>query len=691
MAANQFELAEAFTTLSVDDARMKMQLKNAKTQVIDLDATMQAASRTAAIFLTGGVAAIGVMVKEAADLEEQMSMFNVVFKENAEAVSEWADEFGDATGRSANKLKGFAATFQDTFVPLGFARDQAAGLSEDMTELAVDLASFKNIRTDEAVRALTGALIGNHENARQFGVIINESTLKAELMAMGMDDLTGKALEMAKVQARMNIIMRDTTDAQGDAARTSDSAANQMRSLADQFADARAEMGKQFLPVAMEIVQWATELLKKFNSLTAEQKKQIADWIKFALKLAAVVVVFNKMRKAVIAGRSAMLLLNAAMKANPAIAVTAGVVALTTAVWKYVSSQNAAEEATKKANEEQKKAKELADERAAAEKRHAEQLKKTADAQAAAVSKTAEANKLLEEAAKFDEDKKKKDKSPEELNQIKRLEGIKKAQEAIIETEKAIEKLREQQKNTGAGNVLESQTDIARAAAREQAAKINARKQALPDQIKLAEEEVAKAKARLATAPGAVALGSFSPEGAQRTADIISGSDLKSAKASLAKLKAEEEGLKHEEEKLKISKQELDNAKAALKNNREAIKGREEDLKKLKAGLAEAQKAAAEEAQRAAAEAKAKADSEINKQLQQERDAQIEPFIEAIKQAGQVQTVGITGLQGQLQSQADQQAKKAEDQRQKQIRLLAQIDEGVKGLSEAELPGFFAP
>ena len=74
-----------------------------------------------------------------------------------------------------------ASTVQDTFVPLGFARNEASDLSVQLTKLAVDVASFNNASDTETMRAFQSAIVGNHETVRRFGIVITEATLQQEL------------------------------------------------------------------------------------------------------------------------------------------------------------------------------------------------------------------------------------------------------------------------------------------------------------------------------------------------------------------------------------------------------------------------------------------------------------------------------------------------------------------------------
>lgn len=228
--------------------------------------------KVAAMGAGAGFAALGAglvkAVQSGSDVEEMMGKFNVVFASTSATVTEQLDGFAKAVGRNKFELREMAATFGDTLKPMGFAEDAAAGLAVDLSKLATDLGSFNNMPMDEALRRLQGTLIGSHENALAFGVVINENTLKAEMAANGWDELTGVQLEQAKVQARINLLMKGTTDAQGDAARTSGGWANQMRRLQSILQETVAEIGSKLLPVL-------TPLLNNLGTLAETYGPQV--------------------------------------------------------------------------------------------------------------------------------------------------------------------------------------------------------------------------------------------------------------------------------------------------------------------------------------------------------------------------------------------------------------------------------
>ena len=191
----------------------------------------------------------------AGDVAEMQSKSAVVLGQFRDQVVADLTEFGSAVGRSSFELEGMASSIQDTFVPMGFARGEAAQLSVELTKLAVDVASFNNASDTETMEAFQSALVGNHETVRRFGVVITEATLKQELLRMGIKRTGDEVTNAEKVQARLNLITEATSDAQGDVARTADSYANQTKALGAEVSQLALDIGRELLPLATDLVE----------------------------------------------------------------------------------------------------------------------------------------------------------------------------------------------------------------------------------------------------------------------------------------------------------------------------------------------------------------------------------------------------------------------------------------------------
>lgn len=215
----------------------------------------------------------GRAIKAASDLNETLAKTSVVFGENADEVKAWAKTSSQSFGLSENAAASAAATYGNLFVSLGIASDESTEMSKRLVELAGDLASFNNVDPTEALDALRSGLVGETEPLKRFGVNMNEATLKAQAMKMGLIDTTKQALDPAtKAAAAYALILEQTKTAQGDFARTSDGLANQMRILNAEWENAQAGLGQALLPVATEAVGVLVAMLEAFNKLPAPVK-----------------------------------------------------------------------------------------------------------------------------------------------------------------------------------------------------------------------------------------------------------------------------------------------------------------------------------------------------------------------------------------------------------------------------------
>jgi hypothetical protein len=246
-------------------------------------------------FMTASVtvpvlAAGAAMIKAASDAEEIGDKFDIVFKDQTEVVRAWAAETSLAVGRSRFDFEKWLAQLQDTFVPLGFARDRAAELSKEVSLLTVDLASMNDMADDEVLNLLTSALVGNHEAVRRFGVTITQATLEQELMRMGIKKSIKDVDSQTKAQARLNLIMAQTEDAQGNAIKTAASFANQSKKLKGEIRDVAVTFGRDLLPVAKDAVSVLSQMARTFSQLDDEQRQNIIRLAAFGAAIGPVLL-----------------------------------------------------------------------------------------------------------------------------------------------------------------------------------------------------------------------------------------------------------------------------------------------------------------------------------------------------------------------------------------------------------------
>ena len=220
------------------------------------------AALPAAAALAGLAAAAGPAIMAASDLEENLSKVNVVFGEGAASIEKFSKTAATSLGQSQNAVLQAAGTFGTFGKAAGLSGQDLATFSNDFTALASDLASFNNTTPEQAINAIGSALRGEAEPLRQFGVLLSDAALRDEALAMGLEVSTGALSAQTKILAAQSLIYKQTSDAQGDFARTSDGLANSSRVLKAQMADLQVSIGKALLPA----VQAVLPLVKDFAS-----------------------------------------------------------------------------------------------------------------------------------------------------------------------------------------------------------------------------------------------------------------------------------------------------------------------------------------------------------------------------------------------------------------------------------------
>ena len=188
-------------------------------------------------------------IDAAANAEETNSKFETVFKGAADATNTWAENFAAAAHRSKNEVKGFLADSGAIFTGIGMGAEDASVMSEMMTSLSYDLASFNNLADEDAFNKLRSGLMGETEGLKSMGIVLNDTAIKQSMLQMGITDEFNTLDEATKVQVRWNAILAQTGDAQQDVTRTAGSYTNSVKGVKGIWADFLADAGAKFTPV----------------------------------------------------------------------------------------------------------------------------------------------------------------------------------------------------------------------------------------------------------------------------------------------------------------------------------------------------------------------------------------------------------------------------------------------------------
>ena len=220
-----------------------------------------------AIPLIGGVLAaaglgdiIGNAIQNASTYQQAQGAVETVFgKLGADAIQAFAEGGAKAVGQSMNDILGSASLVGVFGKAAGLAGDDLVDFSENIITLGADLSAFANTTPEEAVEALTAGLRGESEPLRRYGVLLDDATLKARAMEMGIYDGNGPLTQQQRILAAYAEIMAQTTDQQGQFAEESDTLAGRNAILGATWEDLSTRMGEAFLPIAEQVVGMVEE------------------------------------------------------------------------------------------------------------------------------------------------------------------------------------------------------------------------------------------------------------------------------------------------------------------------------------------------------------------------------------------------------------------------------------------------
>jgi hypothetical protein len=219
--------------------------------------------------------------KLASDAQENLNLLQVMFGGNAQSVVEWANVTAKAVGRSKYTLRELAAEFGGLvgamLGPGEKAQAQAADMSKELSVLAVNLSSLRNISEERALTVLKSALAGETEAIKNFGPDLSAAAQQAEALRLGMGANAKELTQAQKAQIRYNILMRDLAFVSGDAANTLDQFANSSRAFRDQLKDVGTEIGFFLLPAFEDLLVSARGWLAPIATGAKNFRKWAAD------------------------------------------------------------------------------------------------------------------------------------------------------------------------------------------------------------------------------------------------------------------------------------------------------------------------------------------------------------------------------------------------------------------------------
>ena len=205
--------------------------------------------------------------KSSVSYYETLNMFNVSMGEYAKSAYEYAQKVNEVMGIDPGEWMQMQGALMTLMRGFGLAGDRAALMSQNITQLAYDVASFKEINVSEAFNALRSGISGEIEPTRNLGYDLSQASLQAIALENGITKSVNAMTQAEKSELRYIALMTQATFIQGNMARELDSPANQLRILQSQLRLTAREIGNIFIPVLTKLLPWLIAITKAIGQV----------------------------------------------------------------------------------------------------------------------------------------------------------------------------------------------------------------------------------------------------------------------------------------------------------------------------------------------------------------------------------------------------------------------------------------
>lgn len=206
-----------------------------------------------------GIAGIGAFTKSCldlgSDLTEVQNVVDTAFGGMSGQANAWAKDAMTNFGLSETSAKKYMGVFGQMSSAMGITGQAALDMSEKVTGLTGDVASFYNISQDEAYTKLKSIWTGETESLKDLGVVMTQTNLDQYALNNGFSKTTAKMTQQEQALLRYQYVTSTLANASGDFIKTQDSWANQTRVLTLRFDQLKATLGQGFIALFTPIIK----------------------------------------------------------------------------------------------------------------------------------------------------------------------------------------------------------------------------------------------------------------------------------------------------------------------------------------------------------------------------------------------------------------------------------------------------
>ena len=216
-------------------------------------------------------------IESASKMDELANVTRQVFESSTKEIEQWAKTIDREVGRSIYQMQNFASVYGSMIKGAGFDTSFFKQISKDLATFTADFSSFFNVTDDEAFTAIKGALTGETEALKRYGLILNDTTMAEYALSQGIKEKWQNLDTATKMQLRYNKLMEMTTYIQGDASRTIDGYSNSLKKAEGLIDNIATSIGHKLLPFATKVVHMFNGIAEAVDDMLS--KKSSTDYL----------------------------------------------------------------------------------------------------------------------------------------------------------------------------------------------------------------------------------------------------------------------------------------------------------------------------------------------------------------------------------------------------------------------------
>lgn len=303
-------IAKLVAELSLDNNAFLRGIDNARGGLDSLGEKSRNAGRSLTGWVTTPLLGLGAAaISAGSTVENAIGKTEAVFGSSADTVVAWSTTTADAFGVWRGEALQSAGNYGALFKLMGQTDQMAAQYSTTLVGLAADMAAFNDVSTSRASEAIQSGLTGEYESLKSMGVFLNETIVAEEALAIAMADGRTEVTEADKVMARYNLILEQTTQQQGQAAREANSFNGRLTRTIAKLRNLAASFGSRLLGPAGAFLDFLQGWLDKLGQLSPKMQAWIIGIAAAAAALGPLLIVIGMM----LPGLSALLAIVAAL------------------------------------------------------------------------------------------------------------------------------------------------------------------------------------------------------------------------------------------------------------------------------------------------------------------------------------------------------------------------------------------